>query len=321
MSNWRILESIIKGDLRPHKIKTNEDLERIVALTANMELDKELSELIDIEYPAPLTKKSTLYYWLIKYQVRFLKDNLESLTIESSDKESLLHSVKSQLAYGLKLKEDAELYRLQLNEAQDAIMVDENCYIAGCFANYIDLLLNELIDFYQYLLPNKVLEYFYYRLNKRKMQARAKVGKELETITATKETNSTPLFTFNGSKEKQDELIVRLYSYLKRINRIGSGLSTFKRHFVVNREAFERIIWNGSIPEIKVILLHLINKNILIEPDENLDHLIHLHFLSKSKKIISKNYISQSTSRLSDNPKADKLKDDLDYTFSNESNF
>ncbi len=317
MSNWRILESIIKGDLRPHKVTTKEDLKRITALTASKEPDGELAELIDIEYPAPITDKSTLYYWLIKYQTRAIKDYLENLVLGSSDKEHLLYSVKSQLVYGLKLKEEAEIYRLQLNEAPEAIMVDENCYIAGCCVRYLDLLLNDLIDFYQYLLPEEVLSYFYLRLNERKIKTIAEVEKRFEAIMANKKKNTTPLFTFNAPTEKQDELTVRLYSFLENSNRIGAELSTFKRHFVANTAAFERILWKGAVPEIKVMFRHLVDKNILIEPDENLDHLIHLHFLSKNKKIIGENYISQSTSRLSGSPRADKLKKDLDNTFSN----
>lgn len=177
--------------------------------------DEEINELLDIEFPTPSSIKADIYYWLIKYEIRTLKDSIEKLVLENPDKEKLLHLVKSQLVYGLKLKEEAETYRLRLNEAVGAVQIDDNCYIASCCARYIDLLLNDLIDYYTYVLPDEVLKHFYLKLNGKKIKTIGKIERKLKVSKTKKEKNSTPLFTFNAPKEKQDELIMRLTIFLR----------------------------------------------------------------------------------------------------------
>lgn len=78
------------------------------------------------------------------------------------------------------------------------------------------------------------------------------------------------------------------------------------------------IIWKGPVPEIKYILWHLVeNLKVLKKPTENLDYLVHLHFLNKKQETISENYISQSNARLTNTPKGLNLDRELGALFSN----
>lgn len=226
---------------------------------------------------------------------RNLKKWHTKLSITITDKEELQHHVISQIQYARKLQEDARIYRLRLDENPDAIFSNENCYVAGCYFTYLDSMVDELIEYYDHLIPERIKVAHYAPKKLRFFETKEK----LEISINKKQANSTELFSLLLPKESQNEFLSKFYIFLKSVKAIESSFPLFERHFYKTKEAFEKIIWKNSIPLMKHTFLYLENKSFIEVPSGNIDKLLSKHFLNSDGGEVGENYLSQSLSRLS----------------------
>ena len=298
MSDWRYLEQIIQGNWRPHLINnTSEELKRLFKLSWGYKEHfsiNDLGDLIDLTFPAPFNTKTEYYFWVIKLDIRLLTEGIKKLGNKISDRDKLQNIIINQINYAYSLKEEARTYQLRLDENRNAIYTNENCYIAACCQAYLELMLEEIIDYYEHLIPDHLI----IRQFGSKLQKLKETEGKLEALSKGNKTEATETFALLMPRENQNEYLLKLFDLLKKSKFLEGNFPSFERHFESNKMPFQKLIWRKNVPLLKHTFLFLIQKQVIQEPKTNLDTLLSQHFLNKNGDDISENYLSQSLSRL-----------------------